>query len=151
MLSKCYESTIFDRRTWLHVPSGTHWSTSSDTHQVVEIYKETSTRVLHYIDYHTNRSGQASKEAYESSFFSPSAEINIRIPHRGSTHLSCLCYSVVEIVTVKFVFGTIENTPYIIQTRCIYIRIFGLHSSGVDIKGANVNQEAASAVALVDT
>ena len=43
MLSKRYESTEVDRRTWLHVPSGTHWSTSSDTHQVVEIYKETST------------------------------------------------------------------------------------------------------------
>ena len=26
-----------DLRTWLHVPSGTLWSTSSDTHQVVEI------------------------------------------------------------------------------------------------------------------
>ena len=37
MLSKHYESTEVDRRTWLHVPSGTHWSTSSDTHQVVEI------------------------------------------------------------------------------------------------------------------
>ena len=34
MLSKRYESTEVDRRTWLHVPSGTHWSTSSDTHQV---------------------------------------------------------------------------------------------------------------------
>ena len=34
MLSKRYESTKVDRRTWLHVPSGTHWSTSSDTHQV---------------------------------------------------------------------------------------------------------------------
>ena len=34
-----------DRRTWLHVPSGTHWSTSSDTHQVVEIQKETSTKM----------------------------------------------------------------------------------------------------------
>ena len=32
---KRYESTEVDRRTWLHVPSGTHWSTSSDTHQVV--------------------------------------------------------------------------------------------------------------------
>ena len=30
MLSKRYESTEVDRRTWLHVPSGTHWSTSSD-------------------------------------------------------------------------------------------------------------------------
>ena len=39
MLSKRYESTEVDRRTWLHVPSGTHWSTSSDTHQVVEISK----------------------------------------------------------------------------------------------------------------
>ena len=37
MLSKRYESTEVDRRTWIHVPSGTHWSTSSDTHQVVEI------------------------------------------------------------------------------------------------------------------
>ena len=37
MLSKRYESTEVDRRTWLHVPSGTLWSTSSYTHQVVEI------------------------------------------------------------------------------------------------------------------
>ena len=34
---KRYESTEVDRRSWLHMPSGTHWSTSSDTHQVVEI------------------------------------------------------------------------------------------------------------------
>ena len=40
MLSKRYESTGVDRRTWLHVPSWTHWFTSSDTHQVVEIKKE---------------------------------------------------------------------------------------------------------------
>ena len=45
MLSKRYESTEVDRRTWLHVPSGTHWSTSSDTHQVVEIQIETSTKI----------------------------------------------------------------------------------------------------------
>ena len=42
---KHYESTEIDRRTWLHVPSGTPWSTSSDTHQVVEIWKETSTQM----------------------------------------------------------------------------------------------------------
>ena len=29
MLSKRYESTEVNRRTWLHVPSGTHWSTSN--------------------------------------------------------------------------------------------------------------------------
>ena len=40
MLSKHYESTEVDRRTWLHVPSGTHWSTSSDTHQVVEAKRD---------------------------------------------------------------------------------------------------------------
>ena len=40
MLSKRYESTEEDRRTWLHVPSGTHWSTSSDTHRVVEIKRD---------------------------------------------------------------------------------------------------------------
>ena len=45
MLSKRYESTEVDRRTWLHVPSGTHWSTSSDTHQVIEIQIETSTKM----------------------------------------------------------------------------------------------------------
>ena len=28
MLSKRYESTEADRRTWLHMPSGTHWSTT---------------------------------------------------------------------------------------------------------------------------
>ena len=39
MLSERYESTEVDRRTWLHVPSGTPWSTSSDTYQVVEIKK----------------------------------------------------------------------------------------------------------------
>ena len=37
MLFKRYESSEVDRRTWLHVSSGTHWSTSSKTHQVVEI------------------------------------------------------------------------------------------------------------------
>ena len=45
MLSKLYESTEVDRRTWLPVPSGTHWSTSSDTQQVVEIQIETSTKM----------------------------------------------------------------------------------------------------------
>ena len=45
MLSNRYESTEVDRRTWLHVPSGTHWSTSSDTQEVVEIQIETSTKM----------------------------------------------------------------------------------------------------------
>ena len=45
MLSKRYESTEVVRRTWLHVPSRTHWFTSSDTHQVVEIQIETSTKM----------------------------------------------------------------------------------------------------------
>ena len=44
MLSKRYKSTKVDRKTWLHVPSGTHWSTRSDNHQVVEIQIETSTK-----------------------------------------------------------------------------------------------------------
>ena len=37
MLSKRFESTEVDRRTWLHVPSGTLWYTSSDTNQVSEV------------------------------------------------------------------------------------------------------------------
>ena len=45
MLSKRFESTEVDRRTWLLVPSGTHWSTSSDTQQVFEIQIETSTKM----------------------------------------------------------------------------------------------------------
>ena len=45
MISKRYESTKVYRTTWTHVPSGTLWSTSSDTHQVDEIQKETSTRM----------------------------------------------------------------------------------------------------------
>ena len=42
---KRYKSTEDDRRIWLHVPSGTPWSTSSDTHQVVEIQNQTSTKM----------------------------------------------------------------------------------------------------------
>ena len=56
MLSKRYESTEVDRRTWLHVPSGTHWSTSSDTHQVVEIQIETSTATSSFGDVSLNLS-----------------------------------------------------------------------------------------------
>ena len=37
MLSITTNQPKSTRRTWLHVPSGTPWSTSSDTHQVVEI------------------------------------------------------------------------------------------------------------------
>ena len=40
MLSKRYESTEVDSRTWLHVPSETRWSTSIDTHQEVAIKKK---------------------------------------------------------------------------------------------------------------
>ena len=45
MLSKRYESTEVNRRTWLYVTLRTPWSTSSDAHQVVEIKKETSTKM----------------------------------------------------------------------------------------------------------
>ena len=45
MLSKRNEWTEVNRRTRLHVPSGTPWSTNSDTHQVVEIKKETSSKM----------------------------------------------------------------------------------------------------------
>ena len=51
MLSKRYESTEVDRRTWLHVPSGTHWSTSSDTNQVDEIQKDHSLNVCPKVIY----------------------------------------------------------------------------------------------------
>ena len=48
MLSKRYESTEVNRRTWLHVPSRNHWSTSSDTRQVVEIKKRLLLRCKHH-------------------------------------------------------------------------------------------------------
>ena len=57
MLSKRYESTEVERITWLHVPSGKLWSTSSDTHQVVEvmyacqIYENISEYIWIYIKY----------------------------------------------------------------------------------------------------
>ena len=44
MLSIFYESTAVDLKNWLHVLSGTLWPTSSDTHQVVEIQIEASTK-----------------------------------------------------------------------------------------------------------
>ena len=49
MLSKRYETTEVDRRFWLHVPSGTYWSMSSDTHQVVEIKKRLLLRCIHFV------------------------------------------------------------------------------------------------------
>ena len=52
MISKRYELTVVDRRTWLYVPSGTLWSTSNDTHQVVEIKKETCIKM--YIPFKSN-------------------------------------------------------------------------------------------------
>ena len=45
MLSKRCETNEVDRRTWLHVSSEIHWSTSIDTHQVLEIQIETSTKM----------------------------------------------------------------------------------------------------------
>ena len=45
MLSKHYKSTEVDCRTWLQLLSGTLWSTSSDTHQVVEMQIETSSKM----------------------------------------------------------------------------------------------------------
>ena len=48
MLSKRYKSTKIDSRTWLHMPSGTPWSTSSDTHQIVEIKKRLLPRCIHH-------------------------------------------------------------------------------------------------------
>ena len=50
MLSKRYKPTEVDRRTWLHVPSGTPWSTSSDTHQVVEYEKRLLLICIHHFD-----------------------------------------------------------------------------------------------------
>ena len=40
MLSKRYESTEVDRRTWLHVLFGTNWTTNSDTYHFVVIWKK---------------------------------------------------------------------------------------------------------------
>ena len=48
MLLKRYESNEVCRRTWLHVPSGTHWSISSDTHLVVEIKGDFLLRCIHH-------------------------------------------------------------------------------------------------------
>ena len=47
MLSKRFESTEVDRRTWLYVPAGTLWSTSSGTHPVIEIQKRLLLKRIH--------------------------------------------------------------------------------------------------------
>ena len=47
MLSKRYESTEVDRRTWLHRPSGIRWSTSIDTHQVVSDFDSDITMLIY--------------------------------------------------------------------------------------------------------
>ena len=51
MFSGLYESTEVDRRTWLHLPSGTHWSTSSDTHQILEYKKRLQLRCIHHLNH----------------------------------------------------------------------------------------------------
>ena len=48
---KRYKSTKVGRRTWLPVPSGTLCSTSSDTHQVVEILKRLLLRCIHHFNW----------------------------------------------------------------------------------------------------
>ena len=47
MLSERYESTKDNRRTWLHVPSGTLWSTSSDTNRL-KYKKRLLRRCIHH-------------------------------------------------------------------------------------------------------
>ena len=63
MISKCENFDALkvlrinriDCGTWLHVPSGTHWSTSSDTHQIVESQKETFTKMFTIFTIHHRR------------------------------------------------------------------------------------------------
>ena len=50
MLSKRYKSTEVNRRTWLHVPSGNHWSTSSYTHQVIDYKNRLLLRCLYHFE-----------------------------------------------------------------------------------------------------
>ena len=50
MLSKRYKVTVVDHRTWLHLPSGTLWSSSSENHQVVEMSKRLLQRCIHHSD-----------------------------------------------------------------------------------------------------
>ena len=69
MLFKCYGSTEVDSRTWQHVPSGTLWSTSNDTREVVE-NKETSTKILNI--------GLLIEEKKEESWLSPMTKAQTR-------------------------------------------------------------------------
>ena len=50
MLSKRFESTKVNRRTWLDVSSGAHWSTRGDTNQVVEISIRLLPRCIHQFE-----------------------------------------------------------------------------------------------------
>ena len=51
MLSKRYESTEVNRRTWLHVPSGTHWSTSSGKIILLHVHMKVTTTSIHTNEY----------------------------------------------------------------------------------------------------
>ena len=44
-----YETTEVDRRIWLHVLSGTLWSTSSATHQVYKMQNDTPTKMYKFV------------------------------------------------------------------------------------------------------
>ena len=93
MLSKRYESTEVDRRTWLHVPSGTRWSTSSDTHQVVEIQIETSTKMYTPFLYARLQTGRI------MVWWCPSVRPSVRpglrpSVHHSFTHFSPTCFDI---------------------------------------------------------
>ena len=64
MPSKRYESTGVDRRTWLHVPSGTPWSTSAQKFEIdfeieIEFEERLTDNCVQQIEINTKRTLRA--------------------------------------------------------------------------------------------
>ena len=83
MLSKRYESTEVDRRTWLHVPSESPWSTSGDTHQIVQFWFINSVITKYREINNISFSIYAILLSYKSSSHAGLDRVNTRVPTLG--------------------------------------------------------------------
>ena len=76
MLSKRYESTEVDRRTWLHVPSGTHTHSLCLYKKIIQTcYK----RLLSFVVFCTYVPAQLTKDQLLVHHFNTLTKVNVKI------------------------------------------------------------------------
>ena len=118
---KRHESTEVDRRTWLHVPSGTLWSTSSDTHQVVEVwcvyYKRK--QLVENISWNISRKSKSSK--FISTAFANG------IIRRSWTVLDSVVNVHMFVISRTFIVGVVSKTREVSWFRSCDTRLARLH------------------------